>query len=174
MKRCSKCKKRKSLSEFDKEKRVKSGLQTQCKGCYKEYNQTHKVELTEYWKKYYKVNKIRIDKRNKKYRQTHKTQIAAIGREYQRTLIGYIRHLFHQMKQRCNNPKIKCYGRYGGRGIKCLFKSSQEFVDYVINELKIDPRGLQVDRIDNDGNYEPGNIRFVTAKENCNNRKRKR
>ena len=41
---------------------------------------------------------------------------------------------------------------------------------YVIDELRVDPRGLQIDRIDNDGHYEKGNIRFVTCVENNNNR----
>jgi len=74
------------------------------------------------------------------------------------------------MKQRCTNKNAHNYNRYGGRGIKQKFDSSEKFIEYVLNILQIDPRGLQIDRIDNDRHYEPGNIRFVTAKENCNNR----
>lgn len=80
---------------------------------------------------------------------------------------------FVGIKQRCNNPKYKGYKNYGGRGIRCLFKSSDEFVNYIINELQIDPRKLTIDRIDNDGNYERGNIRFVTQTENLKNRRKK-
>ena len=75
------------------------------------------------------------------------------------------------MRQRCNNPDQKAYKNYGGRGIKVCFGSADEFVDCVINELQIDPRGLQIDRIDNDGNYERGNIRFVTRRENNENKR---
>lgn len=41
-----------------------------------------------------------------------------------------------------------------------------------MNELKIDPRGLTIDRIDNSGNYEKGNIQFITHKENNQNRRK--
>ena len=65
----------------------------------------------------------------------------------------------------------KDYKNYGGHGIKNKFKSTGEFVDYVINELQVDPCGLQIDRINNDGNYERGSIRFVTCSENNRNRR---
>lgn len=64
------------------------------------------------------------------------------------------------------------YNRYGGRGIRCKFNSFEEFFCYIVNTLEIDPRGLQIDRVNNNGHYEIDNIRFVTAKENCNNREK--
>lgn len=90
-------------------------------------------------------------------------------KKYYATTNGYLRNIFSSILNRCNNPKERMYYRYGGRGIKMYF-TSDEFVNYVINELQIDPRGLDCDRIDNDGHYERGNIRFVTHKENCQNR----
>ncbi len=82
---------------------------------------------------------------------------------------------FHAINQRCTKPNSQWYHCYGGRGIKNKFKSVKEFVGYVVNELRYDNynkvRGLQIDRIDNDGHYERGNIRFVTCKENSMNRR---
>lgn len=99
------------------------------------------------------------------------------SKKYQQTFIGNLRHRFRQMKERCNNPKDKDYKYYGGRSIKCLFKSANEFVNHIINDLSYDTfekiKGLQIDRIDNNGHYELGNVRFVTPKENCNNRRNK-
>ena len=78
------------------------------------------------------------------------------------------------MNQRCNNPEAQNYKYYGGRGIKNKFTSLDEFRDYVMNELRVDPRGLDIDRIDNSGHYEKGNIRFITHKENCQNRNKRK
>ena len=50
------------------------------------------------------------------------------------------------------------------------FESLDDFRNYVIDVLKADPRGLQIDRINNGGNYEVGNIRFVTCLENNQNK----
>ena len=144
---CTKCKKTKPLSEFYKSRLGKSGFRADCKTCHK--------------------------KRCLKYRKLHKTKAAEYNRKYKRTLAGNLRIRFTQMRHRCNNSRNSEYKNYGGRGIRCLFKNADEFVDYVINKLQVDPFGLTIDRIDNDGNYEPGNIRFVTHKENCNNRRKK-
>ena len=105
-----------------------------------------------------------------KYRAKDQKHIKIRQKEYSNTIRGILNRKYHHIKWRCENPNAYNYNRYGGRGIKCLFKSSQEFADYVINELKADPRGLEIDRINNDGHYERGNIRFVTRSENCKNR----
>ncbi len=133
-------------------------MQYHCKNCLKKYRQTHKAEIFEC---------------NRNHRQTHKIERYEHQKKRRKTIVGHLCHCFHQMKYRCANSKCECYKWYGGRGIKCLFKTSQEFIDYVINELKIDPRGLTIDRIDNGGNYEKGNIRFVTQAENNKNRERR-
>lgn len=151
-KRCSKCKQIKSLSEFDKSNRNKDGSRFACKQCRKQY---------------YQQNKTKILQSCKQYRQTHKTE----RKQYYKTLRGYLHHVWDNMLQRCNNPKATGYNYYGGRGIKVKFNSFDDFYDYVVNELKADPTGLNIDRINNNGDYQPGNIRFVTHKENCRNRK---
>ena len=104
---------------------------------------------------------------SRNYHKCHPGQ----GARYGATLVGCLRRRFNYMKARCGNPNTINYERYGARGIKVKFKNADEFVDYVINELQVDPRGLQIDRINNNGHYEKGNIRFVTAKVNSNNRR---
>ena len=76
--------------------------------------------------------------------------------------------LFTHIKERCNVATSQNYSRYGGRGIKCLFASWQEI------ETEIGPwpgKGWSIDRLDNDGHYEWGNIRWATAKQQMNNRR---
>lgn len=88
---------------------------------------------------------------------------------YSNTINGHLRKVFSNIKRRCENINSKDYKYYGGRGIKCKFESAKEFIDYVLSKLEIDPRKLECDRIDNNGDYEKGNIRFVSHKENCQN-----
>ena len=83
-----------------------------------------------------------------------------------------LKRSYDSMMHRCHNPKSYRFYDYGGRGIENRFGSLDEFRSYVVDELQVDPRGLQCDRIDNEGHYERGNIRFVTAKVNMNNRRR--
>lgn len=75
------------------------------------------------------------------------------------------------MKERCNYTKHHQYNRYGGRNIKVCQEWLESFRDFetwaLANEYAV---GLQLDRINNDGNYEPGNCRFVTSKVNNSNK----
>ncbi len=127
--------------------------------------------LAEINRRYYLKHIKEKAERRRKYYLEHIEEENKRGREYHKTINGRLRRCFGCMKRRCENPKSAKYKDYGGRGIKIKFTSSDEFVDYVINVLKVDPRGLQIDRIDNNGHYEPGNIRFTTSKVNNNNKR---
>lgn len=63
-------------------------------------------------------------------------------------------------KARCTNPKNKRWSSYGGRGIKFLFSSFEEFFVSVGKKPKATYR---LDRKNNNGHYRPGNVRWVTA-----------
>lgn len=97
-------------------------------------------------------------------------------RMYRSTLLWRLRQVYANLKYRCNNPDNPGFKNYGKRGIKNKFNSFDGFRDYIISALRYDTyekiKGLEIDRIDNNGNYEKGNIRFVTRSENCYNRKR--
>lgn len=73
-------------------------------------------------------------------------------------------------KKRCVDTSCEDYKNYGGRGIKFLFESFDQF----FNEIGFRPEGTTLDRKDNNGNYEPGNIRWATPKQQANNTRRKR
>jgi hypothetical protein len=77
--------------------------------------------------------------------------------------------VYRQARQRCENPKATNYKYYGGRGIKFLFDSFGQF----IGEVGPRPPGnhasgrplYSIHRINNDGHYEPGNIKWATDEE---------
>lgn len=85
-------------------------------------------------------------------------------------IIGILRlhKIWTSMKTRCNYKPAKDYYRYGGRGISVhpeWNESCLEFIKWSLTNGYAE--GLQIDRIDNDGNYEPTNCRWVTGLENA-------
>lgn len=71
------------------------------------------------------------------------------------------------MKQRCDNPKTLHYDKYGGRGIT-YDEKWKEFRGF-LEDMGESPRGLSLDRKDNNGNYTKSNCRWATSKEQMNN-----
>ena len=113
------------------------------------------------------TNRGEIRGNPRRYIHGHTARTASVthgmsqGKEYQS---------WQHAKNRCTNPNYNGWARYGGRGIKFLFTSFEQF----FAELGLRPEGKSLDRYpNNDGHYEPGNVRWATRKEQRENQRRK-
>lgn len=73
------------------------------------------------------------------------------------------------MVARCKNPRIPCWKRYGGRGISVCDRWATSFASFVEDVGPRPSAAHSLDRINNDGNYEPGNCRWATRKAQSRN-----
>lgn len=147
---------------YDKKAVKKYSQSAKGKNAVRKYQQSEKGKCTR-------------QKIQQKYSQTEKGKFTnqKAHKKYRKTLNGHLQHIYGQIKDRCNNSRCGVYKNYGGRGIQNKFESLNEFRNYIINDLGYNDlnkiKKLEIDRIDNNGHYEKGNIRFITHKENCKN-----
>lgn len=81
-------------------------------------------------------------------------------------------NIWQGMKQRCTNPNNRNYKQYGGRGIEVCTKWDESFKVFERWALRAGyADNLTIDRIDNNGNYEPKNCQWITRSENAKKRK---
>src|ERR1700732_1414857 len=86
----------------------------------------------------------------------------------------FLYSIWEAMKQRCNNPNHKLYHLYGGRGISVCKEWIDDFSKFSEYMGKRPSTKHSVERINNDGNYEPGNVKWATAIEQQSNRRNNR
>ncbi len=97
----------------------------------------------------------------------------AVGKRFKSKYPHYIRWTLNSMKQRCNNSNSKKYDRYGGRGITVCDEWNNDIdgVDNFYADMGERPDNTySIDRIDNNGNYEPTNCKWSTKSEQQLNR----
>src|ERR1700735_4088724 len=81
--------------------------------------------------------------------------------------------LLRNILTRVDNPNHHTYKYYGGRGIKCYWQRGDEerFVQWILENLGERPEDMSLDRIDVDGDYAPGNLRWADAKTQAINKR---
>jgi hypothetical protein len=79
-------------------------------------------------------------------------------------------NIWKTMRQRCNNPNDKRYVDWGGRGIR-VCAEWDDFGVFITDVGKRPSPKHSLDRMDNDGNYEPGNVRWVLASDQALNKR---
>lgn len=79
--------------------------------------------------------------------------------------------IWNMMVQRCRDSHHPNYRLYGARGIRVCQEWQDSFDAFLLHVGKCPASGYQLDRIDNDGHYEPGNVRWVDRKQNMRNRR---
>jgi hypothetical protein len=103
------------------------------------------------------------------------TKSCGCGRGTHRHTVGRRYHPLYwtwsNMRKRCYSPSRDEYASYGGRGISICDRWRDSFADFLADVGERPSPQHSLDRIDNDGNYEPGNVRWATKSEQLANRR---
>jgi len=106
----------------------------------------------------------------------HRERLRAIAykhghADYRNAAVSVEYYAWTSMTQRCTNPKRWNYKNYGGRGIVVCERWLKSFPDFLADMGRKPSPDLSLDRIDNEGNYEPSNCRWATKSQQQRNRR---
>ena len=120
--------------------------------------------------KWRKANPEKFLEHCKKYRKRHENKVKLSIKRWRESNKGY--RSWQAMIARCNDPRQRSYKNYGGRGIKVCDRWLHSFVNFR-EDMGLRPQGMTLDRVNSNGNYEPGNCRWATWTEQRLNRRKK-
>ena len=86
----------------------------------------------------------------------------------------HVYRAWQRMKARCTDQRRDAYKHYGGRGITVCSQWRDNFLAFYEHVGRPPSRSHSLERVDVNGNYEPGNVTWATPKEQCNNRRSNR
>ena len=121
------------------------------------------IAATRAWQK---LNPDRVNEHKLKWKLENVEKAKLVKKEWNKR--NPEMNIWCNAKKRCTVPTTRSYKDYGGRGIEFRLKSYRDIVDTI---GKRPDKTYQFDRIDNNGHYEVGNIRWATSSEQMKNRR---
>lgn len=180
MKRCLKCGEEKSLEKFSLIKRRGDKYRSQCKECHNKYKNKYRKENKDkviLWRKTFNEKHPGwFKKRQSEFYKKNKQRIIDYSNNYNQTKDDGLLYKYLSIHRRCEYKSQRGYKWYGGRGIKCEWKSYQDFKydmygSYIDSLKKNGHKNTTLDRIDPNGNYCKQNCRWADIKTQLKNRR---